>query len=180
MASVILDITTRGLDDAIRNVQGASDLITAGTATHMKRWYNTHMKKSMLSIIESGGGMPPNSEDYAVWKLNNHGIDHPLGRISGLLYFSVSMLQPDVKETRGTEVRFALRFEEPYYAAYVLDGTHGRKGYGFANLAREKNWEILLKELGSMFDGLDFTRPYPELMSSIIGPNTAPSLQSYG
>jgi len=176
MVQVVLDITTRGLEDAIRNVQGASKLITAGTASRMATWYNQHMKKSMLEVIETGNGVDNNYGKYAMEKESRYGISHGLGLMTGALYFGVSMSQPAIKETRGKEVRFAVRFDDPYYVAFVIDGTSNHVGRDFVTIGKEKTWDKLLQSLGSMFDGLDFTRPYPELMSSILGPSTAPSL----
>ena len=186
MASVVMDITTRGLDEAIMNVKNAKNLITAGTAKRMEVWYNYHMKKTMLKIIKSGEGMAPNVGGYAIKKAagrlpgQSKGITHPLGMVTGQLYFSVSMTQPVIKETRGKEVRFAVKFEEPYYVAYVIGGTSGHVGRDFVTLAKDKDWRTLLSSLGSMFNRLDFTRPYPELMKTVMTPNDLPSLRSYG
>ena len=180
MASVVIDITTRGLDDAIRNVQGASKLITAGTASRMAQWYNERMKRTMLTIIKSGDGVANNVGRYAIEKERRYGISHGLGFLTGRLYFAVSQTQPTIKETRGKEVRFAVKFEEPYYVAYVIEGTTRHVGRDFVTLAKDREWSKLLETIGSMFDGLDFTRPYPELLSSIIGPGLAPSMRSYG
>jgi len=176
MASVVLDITTRGLEDAIRNVQGAKNLVTAGTYTRMRAWYNQDMKKSMLEVIETGNGVDNNYGGYATKKEAKYHISHGLGRLSGRLYDGVENSQPIIKETRGKEVRFSVRFDNPYYVAFVIDGTSNHVGRDFVTIGKEKTWDKLLQSLGSMFDGLDFTRPYPELMSSILGPSTAPSL----
>ena len=182
MASVVLDITTRGLDEAIRNVQGAKDLITAGTAVRMQSWYNTHMKKTMLNIIETGEGMAPNVGNYAIIKARgglpgqSEGITHPLGLVTGHLYFEVSMSQPVTKETRGTEVRFSVQFDEPHYVAFVIGGTSGHVGRDFVTLARDKDWQKLLDSLGKIFNKLDFTKPYPELLSTVMTPDDLPSL----
>ena len=180
MASVVLDITTRGLDEAIQNVRGAKNLITAGTASQMAGWYNTHMKKTMLHIIESGEGVADNVGMYAMKKQARYGISHGLGFLTGGLYFGVSIAQPSIKETRGKEVRFAVVFDDPYYIAYVIDGTSAHVGRDFITLAKDKEWQKLMDTVGSLFDNLDFTRPYPELLNSVMGANLLPSLRSYG
>jgi hypothetical protein len=183
VASILIDVYTRGLDDAIRNVAGASKLITAGTAVRMERWYNNNMKNTMLNIIESGDGVANNVGKYAIEKRAKYGIDHGLGFLTGGLYFGISSSVPNVKETRGKEVRMYIKFNDPYYVAYVVEGTEGATGHigrDFVTLARDKDWHILLEMVGSMFDGLDFTRPYPELMSTVMGPHLLPSLRSYG
>jgi len=97
MASVVMDITTRGLDEAIKNVQGAKDLITAGTSVRMQRWYNAHMKKTMLDIIESGEGIADNVGRYKIDKESKHGVSHGLGFLTGGLYFAVSTTQHQLK-----------------------------------------------------------------------------------
>ena len=171
MASVVLDITTRGLDDAIRNVQGAKNLVTAGTFVRMQRWYNTNMKKTMLNIIDTGEGVADNVGRYALEKESKYGISHGLGRLTGNLYFTIESSQPTIKETRGKEVRLAVNFDGLYYLVYVIDGTSNHVGRDFVLIARDKELPNLTKILGTMFDGLDFTRPYPELMRSIISYN---------
>lgn len=181
MASIIMDITTRGFPDVIRNVKGARNLVTAGTAVRMMEWYNQHAKRTMLDIIKSGDGIANNYGRYALEKEARYGISHGLGVLTGGLYFAVSTTQPAIKETRGQEVRFAVKFDDPYYIAYVVEGTSkAPTPRDFITLARDKEWSKLLNSLGSMFDGLDFTLPYPELMKSVIGPSLAPSLRSYG
>jgi len=180
MASIIMDVTTRGLNEAIQNVRGAKDLITAGTAVRMANWYNSRFKKTALSIIESGEGMPSNRPAYARWKSDNWGIDHPLGVMTGMLYTGVIMSQPQVKETRGKEVRLAVVFKDPYYIAYVVDGTSKHVGRDFITLAKNKEWKALMDSVGTIFNNLDFTQPYPKLLSTVMGPNDLASLRSYG
>jgi hypothetical protein len=65
MASIVFEVTTRGLDEAIQNVRNAKNLITAGTAVRMVNWYNSNFKKTALSIVESGEGMASNRPAYA-------------------------------------------------------------------------------------------------------------------
>lgn len=180
MGSVVLDVTTRGLDEAIANVAGAKNLITAGTAVRMAAWYNSNFKRTALKIIDSGEGMAANAPKYARWKANQYGVTHPLGRLTGKMYMMFSMTQPNVKETRGTEVRLAVTFNKPEYIAYVIDGRSGQPKRDFVTVAKEKEWQALLKSLGRIFDNLDFTRPYPELLSTVMGPSDLPSLRSYG
>ncbi|MHA1662575.1 MAG: hypothetical protein ACTSVR_04895 [Candidatus Thorarchaeota archaeon] len=179
MASVILDFTTRGLDEAINNVRQARNLVTAGVAPIMVRWYNTHMKKTMLNIIETGEGMADNVGLYARRKQSKYSIYHGLGNMTHMLYFGVSMSQPAIKETRGKELRFSVRFDDPYYIAYVVDGTSAHVGRDFITLARDKDWQVLLDMIGTVFNNLDFTKPYPELLSTVMGANFLPSLRSY-
>ena len=180
MASVILDVTTRGLDEAINNVRNVPNLITIGAAQQMVSWYNTHCKKTMLEIIETGQGVENNVGQYADWKASKYGITHGLGILEGKLYFSVSAKQPAVKETRGKEVRLVVAFNEPYYLAYVVDGTSKHIGRDFITIAKDRELPKLVKMISQMFEGLDFTLPYPQLISNVMGPNTLPSLRSYG
>jgi len=171
MGSVVLDITTRGLEEAHQNVKNIKNLITAGTARQLELWYNSECKNTMLSIIDSGEGMAANKEPYATWKRNRYGIDHPLGRLTGALYFSIESAQPTIKETRGKEVRLAVIFDSPHYLIYVKDGRTNQVERDFILLAREQTMESLRKRISGMFDNLDFTMPYPQLMNAILSYN---------
>ncbi len=168
MSSVLLDVTSRGLIEAHQNVKGIRNLITIGTAKQMADWYNSRFKKTAIEIIESGQGMAENVGKYKQWKQREYGIDHPLGVLSGGIYFSVIMSQPVIKETRGKEVRLAVRFDKPYYIAYVIDGTSRHVGRDWVIVARDKELPALAESIGNMFEGLDFTRPYQELVSAIL------------
>lgn len=177
---VVLDVTTRGLLEARSNVREVNNLITMATADRMLRWYNRDFKKTMLRTIESGrpvSHIPRNVGRYAEYKFNRYGIDHGLGIATGGLYFGVSATQPSVKETRGKEVRLVVVFKEPYYLAFVVDGTRNHIGRNFILVSQEKELPKLIKSIGSMFDGLDFTQPHSQLVSSILGPRISPSLR---
>jgi len=168
MGSLTLDITTRGLEEAHQNVKNIKNLITEGTYVRMIDWYNHNFKETALSIIDSGEGMAANKEPYATWKRNRHQIDHPLGRLTGMLYLGVQSTEPTVKETRGKEVRLAVTFDDPYYLAYVVDGDENRLSRDFIQLARDREWPKLLKSIGTIFNNADFTLPPAQLRSTIL------------
>lgn len=168
MGTVTVDVITRGLDEAIMNVKNANNLITAGTYSAMVEWYNQNMKLTMLRIIDTGEGVAKNVGQYAMKKERQYGISHGLGRLTGTLYMAVESTQPTIKETRGKEVRLAVQFDDPYYLMYVVDGTSKHVGRDFIMLAKDKELPNLTKMIGTIFDGLDFTQPYPVLLSTVI------------
>lgn len=168
---VILDVTTRGLDDAQINAGRAPELITLGVKTGMNKWYRERFLRRILEIIEKGGPrgrIPANVGKYRTWKINRYGISHPLGILSGRMYFGVIATQPKIRETRGKEVRFSVDYRHPYYIAYVHDGTSRHVRRPFVEVAKDMELPSLAQLLNKMFDDLDFTRPYPELVSSVI------------
>lgn len=181
MASYVLEMTTnQGFAFAQQNVRDAVKLITIGTAQQMLIWYRKHYKKTVLEIIETGEGVDRNVGRYADYKSRRYGIDHGLGVLSSKLYFGVSMAQPQVKETRGKEVRFVVIYKDPYYLAYVVGGTSRHIGRNFILVARDIELKKLTKMIGRIFDGLNFALPQSQLLSTIMGPNDLPSLRGFG
>ena len=177
MASVVLDMTTnQGFKFAQQNVRDAGKIITIGTAQRMLSWYNSHYKRTALEIIDTGEGVAKNVGDYAEYKSRTLGISHGLGRITHNLYFAVSMKQAQVKETRGEEVRLSVKYEDPYYLVYVVEGTSRHIGRNFILIARNRELPKLVKMIGKIFDGLDFTLPQSQLISTILSPKDLPSL----
>jgi hypothetical protein len=145
----------------------------------MKAWYNAEFKKTALEIISTGEGMSANKEPYATWKRNSiYKMEHPLGNMTGELSFGVMNTRPVVNETRGHEVRFHVKFDEPYYIAYIVQGTSNTLARDFITLAKDRELHKLVKSIGEIFDGLDFTQPYPQLLSTVMGPNELYSLHS--
>jgi len=170
---VIMDVTTRGLDEAIVNLNKFPDLITIGVAQKLERWYNTRYKKTVLRVIETGrpiSRIPRNVGRYAEEKRRKYGFTHGLGLLTGKLYFSVATAQFNITETRGKEVRFAVVYKEPFYIAYVHEGTkwNNYRRRPFVEVARDKELPHLVDMIGRMFEDLDFTRSHPELVSSVL------------
>lgn len=177
MSSIIIDVTTLGLDETIRNLGELPKTITDATAQIMENWYNNHFKKSVLEIIRTGDGMARNRGRYARQK----GTNQPLGINTGQLYGGIISAKPTIKKTRGKEVRFAIVYKSPFYLALVHDGFTA-KGFAtghpnavvparpFIEVARDKEIDKLFKMMGEYFESLDLT-------SSVLGPKIAPSLR---
>lgn len=161
MSSVTLEVTTRGLDETIRNLSELPAFITTTAARDIETWYNKHYKKTVLKIIETGAGMARNVGSYARQK----GTTQPLGILTGKLYFTVANAQSSVKITRGREVRFIVIYKKPFYLALVHEGfIAGGFAEGvpvvarpFVEKARDKELPKLFKMLGDSFEGLDLT-----------------------
>lgn len=164
MSSVVIDVTTRGLDETIKNLGELPAFITTGVARKMEMWYNQHYKKTVLKIIETGGNtarIPKNFGRYAQQK----GTTQPLGIISGKLFLGVASTKPSIKETRGKEVRFSIVYKKPFYLAYVHEGfIAGGFAAGtpvparpFVEVARNIELPKLFKMIGDLFEGLDLT-----------------------
>ena len=173
MVRIITDVITRGLDETIINLRQFPEITTQGVARQMENWYNTKYKRTVLRIIATGkpqSRIPVNVGEYAIRKRARYGISHGLGRLTGKLYNEVSSARTTIKETRGKEVRFAVIYEKPFYVAYVHEGTRltNYRRRPFAEVARDKELPKLVDMIGRMFDGLDFTRPTAELVSSVL------------
>ena len=178
MSSVILDVTTLGLDQTIRNLEALPSVITDGVARQIEKWYNTRYKKTVLRIIKTGEGMARNRGMYAALK----GTTQPLMGRTGVMYAKVSAAQPLLKKTRGREIRFSIVYADPFYLALVHDGFTA-KGFAtghpnavvpprpFVEVARDKELPVLFEMIGDLFDGLDLT-------SSVLGPQLVPSTRS--
>lgn len=169
MSSIIVEVTTSGLDEVIANLDKLPTYVTTETAKKMEQWYNNHYKKTVLEIIETGGmmyGIKPNQEMYARRKAS-HGIYHPLGILSGRLYGAVAVAQCQIKITRGKEIRFTVVYKEPFYLAYVHEGFTAKgkannvpvPARPFIEIARARAFPKLLEMLGNLFESLDLTRP---------------------
>lgn len=173
MVKVITDVTTRGLDETIINVRQFPNIITAGVAAQMEKWYNTKYKKTILRIIETGkprDKIPINVGRYAEWKKRRYGFNHGLGYLTGRLWMEVAQARISIKETRGKEVRFSVIYDKPHYVAYVHEGTkfNNYRRRPFAEVARDIELPNLMDSLGRMFEGLDLTQPTSTLISSVI------------
>ena len=172
---VILDATTLGLKEAIQNLDRAPELITAGLDAQMKRWYKVDFTPEVVRTIRSGSPqsrIPKNIGRYRQWKIEEYGIDHGLGSLTGELLKGVKKAHPRIKVTRGKEVRFSVDYKEPYYILYVHNGTRNHVGRPFIEVARDKQIKNLFRRVNNAFEGLDFTLPYPKLLSSVIGTRT--------
>lgn len=170
---VIVDVTTRGLDETIQNLGAFPDVITMGVAKQMEHWYNTRFRRSVLTIIRTGqpqARIPKNVGRYAQWKLGKYGFDHGLGYLTGRLYNEVRATVFRITETRGKEVRFAVVYDKPFYIAYVHEGTRWNqyRRRPFVEVARDRELPKLVEMIGRMFEDLDFTRPHQELVSSVL------------
>lgn len=177
---VVLDVTSRGLREAQQNARKFNPLVTQATAMEMMAWYSKDFKKTVLEIIETGrpiSAIPRNVGKYGDWKAQRYGMDHGLGILTGGLWMGVAMKLPSVRETRGKEVRLFVVFDDPYYIAFVVDGTSRHVGRDFILIAREKTLPKLTRRIGRLFDDLDFTLPHSQFVSSVIGPKLAPSLR---
>lgn len=173
MVRVVMDVTTRGLNEAVQNLDPA--LVTRGIEAQIRGWYAKTYKPRVLRIIASGSPMsriPRNIGAYRFRKLREYGIDHGLGRLTHGLYEGVKAAPYRVTVTRGREVRLAIDYRNPHYIAYVHDGTANTRPRPFVEVARDNTLPKLMKQLESMFDGLDFTMPPPELVSSVITTRT--------
>lgn len=173
MVRVIMDVTTRGLREASQNLDPA--LITTGIDAQIKNWYRRKYKPRVLRIIASGSPrsrIPRNIGRYRFEKLQKYGIDHGLGRLTHNLYEGVKAALYRTTVTRGREVRLAIDYRSPHYIAYVHDGTSKFRGRPFVEIARDDTLPGLMTQIESMFDGLDFTAPPPELVSSVIATKT--------
>jgi len=173
MVRVITDVITRGLNETIINLRAFPGIITQGVAKQMERWYNLRYKKTILKVIATGkpqSMIPVNVGRYAARKKRKYGISHGLGRLTGKLYNEVAAAKISIRETRGKEVRFAVAYDKPFYVAFVHEGTKftNYRRRPFAEVAREKELPKLVDMLGRMFDGLDFTRPTQELVSTVL------------
>ena len=163
MGSVIMDITTLGLDETIKNLDQLPIHITTQVAIEMERWYNQHFKKTVLEIIKTGNSsrIPKNMGLYAIKK----GTTQPLGILTGRLYHSVAAKQSSVKVTRGKEVRFYVVYREPFYLSYVHEGfIAGGFAKGtpvparpFIEIARNRELPKLFEMIGKIFENLDMT-----------------------
>ena len=170
MGSVIFDVTTRGLTEAIQNLDPG--LVTLGVDAQVLRWYRGKYKPRVLRVIASGSPrsrIPRNQGRYRFNKLREHGIDHGLGRLTHTLYEGVKAAPYRTTVTRGKEVRLAVIYKSPYYISYVHDGTSNALARPFVEVARDDTLPGLMRQLEGMFDGLDFTAKPPEVVSSVIG-----------
>lgn len=176
MVRIIMDATTRGLDEAVRNLKEAPALITQGIEAQIRNWYRIEYRPAVLRVIETGqpaSRIPPNVGRYALDKERDYGITHGLGRLTGRLYAGVNDAPTRTTVTRGKEVRFAIDYREPFYIAYVHDGTsRAPRERPFVEVARDETLEKLLVRIEKMFEGLQFTDPLPELISSVIATKT--------
>lgn len=173
MGDVVVDVITRGLDEAIANLKEFGPIVTKGVSIEMEKWYNQRFKKTSLRIIKTGrpaDKIPKNVGGYAKWKKGKYGFDHGLGILTGKLYDAVADVTVSIKETRGKEVRFSVFYKEPYYIAYVIDGTkwNNFRRRPFPEVARDQELPALLDAIGGLFEGLDLTQPTPKLISTVI------------
>lgn len=171
MSYATLDFMTKDWGGVLQNPEILPDLITYGARTNMERWYNVTCKPEMLRLIETGSpesDIPKNIGRYRYRKIKEHGIDHGLGVLSGKLYSAVISTQPNIRVTRGNEVRLSIKFDKPFYFAAVHEGGNGRLPRRFVTVAVDKTLPKLLWQLSRMFDGIDLTRPYAEVSSSLV------------
>jgi len=173
MVRAIADVITRGLDETIQNLKVLPEVITQGTAKQMELWYKQEFKKTTLKVIATGrpvNKIPRNVGIYAIRKKQQYGINHGLGKLSGKLYQGVENARFTVKETRGKEVRFAVIYDDPYYVAYVIEGTkfNNKRRRPFPEVAKDRDLPTLIGMLGRMFEGLDLTMPTTKLISTVL------------
>jgi len=180
MSSVVVDVTTRNLNELVFNLKKYPGAITATMAVQLERWYNQHYKKSVLEVIDTGtpsDKIPSNFGKYREWKARKHGFTHGLGRLSHKLYNEVAIVRPSIKTTRDREIRFSIVYRKPLYLAYVHEGfLAGGRAAGtpvparpFAEVARDRELPKLLDMIGETLESLDPTDP--KMVSTVLGTN---------
>jgi len=168
---VILDVKTEGLTEAIGNLNSWNKIVRKGIEKNMKLWFRVDFTPRALKVIETGrprARIPKNRGRYAEYKFQRYGFDHGLGRLSGQMYEGVRSAKARIKTTRAKEIRFSVDYRNPYYIAYVHDGTRNHIGRPFIEVARDISLPKLINRLNRMMDGVDLTQPLDQVVSSVL------------